>query len=121
MDTEQVKAPRLCVLKREDQGYGFSLHGEKGSTGQFITEIDSGGAAAKAGLRLGDRLVEVNGINVENQSHSEIVKRIRLHPTHIELLVVNHITDEFLQSLGIAATSDIAISGAVDVTVPSSF
>lgn len=107
MDATQVKVPRLCIMKKEDSGYGFNLHGEKGVTGQYISAVDSGGAADKAGLCYGDRVIEVNGINVETLKHTAVVQHIRLHPTHAALLVIDPVTDKYLRSIGRPVTSDL--------------
>ena len=41
-DVGLVKAPRICEMIREECGYGFNLHGEKGVIGQYISAIDKG-------------------------------------------------------------------------------
>lgn len=41
-DVGLVKAPRICKMEREDNGYGFNLHGEKGVVGQYISAVDPG-------------------------------------------------------------------------------
>lgn len=64
--------PRLCYLTKGDQGYGFHLHGERNKGGQFIRKVEPGSSADMAGLRPGDRLVEVNGQNVETESHRQV-------------------------------------------------
>lgn len=64
--------PRLCFLVRTERGYGFHLHGEKNKGGQFIRKVEPGSSADLAGLRPGDRLVEVNGENVENETHPQV-------------------------------------------------
>jgi hypothetical protein len=67
--------PRLCRLVRGEQGYGFHLHGEKGRRGQFIRRVEPGSPAEAAALRAGDRLVEVNGVNVEGETHHQVGAR----------------------------------------------
>lgn len=64
--------PRLCFLVRTERGYGFHLHGERSKGGQFIRKVEPGSSADLAGLRPGDRLVEVNGENVENETHHQV-------------------------------------------------
>lgn len=64
--------PRLCFLVRTERGYGFHLHGDKTRGGQFIRRVEPGSSADLAGLQPGDRLVEVNGENVENESHHQV-------------------------------------------------
>lgn len=71
MDERNLR-PRLCYLTKGDRGYGFHLHGERGSGAQFIRRIEEGSPAELAGLRSGDRVVEVNGENVENESHHQV-------------------------------------------------
>ena len=64
--------PRLCRLVRGEHGYGFHLHGEKGRRGQFIRRVEPGSPAEAAALRAGDRLIEVNGVNVEGETHHQV-------------------------------------------------
>lgn len=66
------RKPRLCVMTKGDGGYGFHLHGEKGKSGQFIRKVEPGSPAEAAGLQAGDRLVAVNGVNVERETHHQV-------------------------------------------------
>lgn len=45
----------------------------------FIVELSSQGAAAKAGVQNNDRLIEINGKNVENDTHEEVVEKVLIH------------------------------------------
>lgn len=67
----KVGKPRLCVMTKGENGYGFHLHGEKGKSGQFIRKVEAGSPAEASGLRAGDRLVAVNGVNVEKETHHQ--------------------------------------------------
>ncbi|CAB1444676.1 unnamed protein product [Pleuronectes platessa] len=82
----QCLRPRLCALEKGDNGYGFHLHGEKGKTGQFIRLVESDSPAETSGLRAGDRLVFVNGEDVETESHQQVVsmKRRRKRREEVE-------------------------------------
>lgn len=64
--------PRLCFLTKGDRGYGFHLHGERNKGGQFIRKVEPGSPADLGGLRPGDRVVEVNGENVEDEAHHQV-------------------------------------------------
>ncbi|XP_007436202.1 Na(+)/H(+) exchange regulatory cofactor NHE-RF1 [Python bivittatus] len=99
--SEQRLLPRLCCPEKGPNGYGFHLHGEKGKTGQFIRLVEPDSPAEKSGLKAGDRLIEVNGENVEKESHQQVVNRIRGSPGSVRLLVVDSETDERLQQLGL--------------------
>lgn len=66
------RKPRLCLMTKGDSGYGFHLHGEKGKSGQFIRKVEPGSSAEASGLRAGDRLVAVNGVNVEKETHHQV-------------------------------------------------
>lgn len=106
---ENELRPRLCFLTKGERGYGFHLHGERNKGGQFIRKVEPGSSADLAGLRPGDRVVEVNGQNVENESHHQVVNRIREVDYRTRLLVVDRATDEYLHSCGQACTEDLAI------------
>uniref|UniRef100_F6Q7D5 Na(+)/H(+) exchange regulatory cofactor NHE-RF n=1 Tax=Monodelphis domestica TaxID=13616 RepID=F6Q7D5_MONDO len=99
--------PRLCNLEKGPNGYGFHLHGEKGKVGQFIRLVEPGSPAEKAGLLAGDRLVEVNGENVEQESHQQVVSRIRAALNSVRLLVVDPEVDERLQKLGVQVREEL--------------
>ncbi|GAB0090320.1 Na(+)/H(+) exchange regulatory cofactor NHE-RF1 [Sergentomyia squamirostris] len=88
---EARKKPRVChVVKREDfDGYGFNLHAEKGKPGQYIGKVDDNSPAEMAGLRQGDRIIEVNDVNIGTESHKQVVQRIKSNPTEVKLLVVD--------------------------------
>lgn len=89
--TSQLYEPRLCqVSKRDDfDGYGFNLHAEKGRPGQYIGKVDESSPAESSGLRQGDRIIEVNGINIGSETHKQVVERIKSVPDHTKLLVID--------------------------------
>ncbi|KAG8145356.1 hypothetical protein E2320_011909 [Naja naja] len=98
--------PRLCHLKKGPNGYGFNLHSEKSRPGQFIRSVDPDSPAFKAGLRPQDRLVEVNGINVEGMKHAEVVAHIKSKEDETRLLVVDPATDEHFKKLGVTPAEE---------------
>ncbi|XP_055753696.1 Na(+)/H(+) exchange regulatory cofactor NHE-RF1-like [Salvelinus fontinalis] len=89
--------PRLCLLEKGDNGYGFHLHGEKGKTGQFIRLVEPDSPSETSGIRAGDRLVFVNGENVESESHQQVVSRIRTTVGQLELIVIDQDTEQLLK------------------------
>ena len=52
---------RFVPVYRGSGGFGFTL---SGNAPVFIRSVDPGGAAAVAGLKPGDRLLQLNGINI---------------------------------------------------------
>ncbi|XP_068162334.1 Na(+)/H(+) exchange regulatory cofactor NHE-RF1a [Antennarius striatus] len=108
--------PRLCVLEKESSGYGFHLHGEKGKSGQFIRLVEPDTPASAAGLLAGDRLVFVNGENVEGESHQQVVTRIRNTSGALELIVVDPDTAELLTKRNLQCRKEYVTEG---IPVPS--
>ncbi|XP_044764983.1 Na(+)/H(+) exchange regulatory cofactor NHE-RF2-like [Coccinella septempunctata] len=82
---------RLCVIKKWDNfdGYGFNLHAEKGKPGQYIGKVDEGSPAEAAGLRQGNRILEVNGESIAQKTHKQVVELIKSQPEETQLLVVD--------------------------------
>lgn len=82
---------RFChIVKWEHfDGYGFNLHAEKGKPGQYIGKVDEGSPAEAAGLRQGDRILEVNGESIANKTHKQVVELIKTHPNETKLLVTD--------------------------------
>ncbi|XP_065165719.1 Na(+)/H(+) exchange regulatory cofactor NHE-RF2 [Atheta coriaria] len=82
---------RLCHIAKWDHfdGYGFDLHAEKGKPGQFIGKVDDGSPAQAAGLRQGDRIIEVNGANINGKTHRDVVELIKAIPKETKLLVIS--------------------------------
>ncbi|CAL8274861.1 unnamed protein product [Lota lota] len=103
--------PRLCVLEKGDNGYGFHLHGEKGKTGQFIRLVEPDSPSETSGLRAGDRLVFVNGENVEHESHQQVVSRIRATAGKLDLVVVDAETDQLLKKHNMKCLGEYVADG----------
>jgi len=97
MCTSSPPPPRVCHLKKWDDfdGYGFNLHAEKNKPGQFVGKIDADSPAEAAGLKEGDRIVEVNGVNVNMENHKQVVQRIKAVVGETRLLVVDKQCDEW--------------------------
>ncbi|BFZ05033.1 hypothetical protein BsWGS_08074 [Bradybaena similaris] len=102
--------PRLCHLKiwPHFQGYGFNLHAERDKPGQFIGLVDDNSPASTAGLRVHDRIIEVNGVNVEDEKHTEVIARIKAIPGETKLLVVDRETDNYYKDRGIRISSSLS-------------
>ncbi|XP_067422976.1 Na(+)/H(+) exchange regulatory cofactor NHE-RF4 [Emydura macquarii macquarii] len=98
------KARKVHMVKGP-AGYGFLLKEEKcssGRIGQFLSELDAGLPAEKAGMREGDRILAVNGEGVEGLVHQEVVDRIRAGGNQVTLLVIDPEGDKFYSSMGLS-------------------
>jgi C-terminal processing protease CtpA/Prc len=102
--------PRLCHLKKwsDFNGYGFNLHAERGKAGQFVGTIDLGSPAEVAHLFAGDRIVEVNGINIGSENHQQVVQRIKSVSNETRLLVVDPETDAYYRERKMVVRGDMA-------------
>ncbi|XP_049735840.1 Na(+)/H(+) exchange regulatory cofactor NHE-RF3 isoform X2 [Elephas maximus indicus] len=92
--TEMWTQPRLCYLVKEGNSYGFSLKTVQGKKGVYLTDIKPQGVAMKAGVLADDHLIEVNGENVENASHKEVVQKVKKSGSHVVFLLVDKKTDK---------------------------
>lgn len=101
---------RLCHMRKRPDftGYGFNLYAEKGRNGQFIGKVDPGSPAELAGLRQGDRIVEVNGVNVGNENHQQVVQRIKAVADETKFLVVDSAADQYYREQKVVIRGDMA-------------
>merc|ERR1719419_536733 len=113
MEMSEAPRPRECHLKKwpHFNGYGFNLHAEKKKSGQFIGAVDVNSPAEAAGLLEGDRIVEVNRVNVNQENHRQVVQRIKAVPGETTLLVVDKKCDEYYRE------NDIVIKGSSSYVV----
>ncbi|XP_055037404.2 SH3 and multiple ankyrin repeat domains protein 1 [Misgurnus anguillicaudatus] len=85
-----IKEKSVLLQKKENEGFGFVLRGAKAQTPveefsptpafpalQYLESVDEGGVAWRSGLRMGDFLIEVNGMNVVKVGHRQVVNMIR--------------------------------------------
>lgn len=86
-------------IERTSAGLGLSIAGGKGSTpfkgddeGIFISRVTEGGPADLAGLRVGDKVLKVNGVSVELADHYEAVEILKACGSVLVLLVTREVT-----------------------------
>ncbi|XP_040211011.1 protein scribble homolog isoform X17 [Rana temporaria] len=84
----------LTIL-RQTGGLGISIAGGKGSTpykgddeGIFISRVAEEGPAARAGVRVGDKLLQVNGVELRNAEHHMAVEALRSSGTSVSMTVL---------------------------------
>ena len=64
------------LLKTDHEQHGFFLAIDRDRNGQVIRRVERGGPADSAGLRDGDRIIEINGINCERYSHEQVLSTV---------------------------------------------
>ncbi|KAI6242794.1 hypothetical protein M3Y99_00186600 [Aphelenchoides fujianensis] len=97
----EANIPRILVIPRGPKGFGFILRGTKHVDSQmdfqptpatpalqFFEGVDMSGMAMKAGLRPGDFLLEINGVDVRCSNHEQVVQLIHQSQDTISLKVI---------------------------------
>ncbi|XP_062588517.1 uncharacterized protein LOC134250183 [Saccostrea cucullata] len=77
---------KVVVITKEDQDRDFGLH-IYDSHPAFITEVDMGSPACRAGIKPGQILIGVNGVNVLESTHEEIIKLMQKDPSMVKIEV----------------------------------
>ncbi|KAK3923698.1 Rho guanine nucleotide exchange factor 12, partial [Frankliniella fusca] len=71
------------IVNKDENGYGMKVSGDNPV---YVQSVKEGGAAARAGLHSGDKIMKVNGVNVAHSTHTEVVELIRA-ANHVTLTV----------------------------------
>ncbi|XP_055525244.1 protein lap4 isoform X3 [Wyeomyia smithii] len=96
----ELKEERFEIhIERTSAGLGLSIAGGRGSTpfkgddeGIFISRVTEGGPADLAGLRVGDKVLKVNGISVEDADHYDAVEVLKACGSVLVLFIAREIT-----------------------------
>ncbi|XP_017296148.1 PDZ domain containing 3b [Kryptolebias marmoratus] len=87
---EGCKPPRLChITKDSASGLGISFTPLEGEKGRFSVSLVKGGAAEKAGVCKGDRLIWMNGAMVSHLTHSALSRMMKKCGNAITILVID--------------------------------
>lgn len=95
-----LKEERLEIhIERTSAGLGLSIAGGRGSTpfkgddeGIFISRVTEAGPADLAGLRVGDKVLKVNGVNVTDADHYDAVEVLKACGAVLILVVSREVT-----------------------------
>ncbi|CAH2085533.1 unnamed protein product [Euphydryas editha] len=110
----QQKVLVHTTLIRDGSGLGFSIAGGKGSPPYrddsdaiYVSRISPQGAAAKDGKMLvGDKVVSINGVDMENALHETAVSLLTGHERFVRLVLQRTITSDQGESLQRKSTSE---------------
>ncbi|XP_048122220.1 protein scribble homolog isoform X17 [Alosa alosa] len=83
------------TIHRQTGGLGISIAGGKGSTpykgddeGIFISRVSEEGPAARAGVKVGDKLLEVNDVLLQGAEHHTAVEALRSSGAAVTMTVL---------------------------------
>ncbi|XP_032359903.1 protein scribble homolog isoform X9 [Etheostoma spectabile] len=83
------------TIMRQTGGLGISIAGGKGSTpykgddeGIFISRVSEEGPAARAGVKVGDKLLLVNGVDLNEAEHHTAVEALRSSGATVSMSVL---------------------------------
>ncbi|XP_012242079.1 sorting nexin-27 isoform X1 [Bombus impatiens] len=96
------QGPRCVIIYKTETGFGFNVRGQVSEGGQLrsingelyaplqhVSAVLPRGAAEKAGVRKGDRILEVNNVNVEGATHKQVVDLIKSGGDVLTLTVIS--------------------------------
>ncbi|KAM6898634.1 PDZ domain-containing protein 7-like [Lycodopsis pacificus] len=71
----------------DDYCLGFNIRGGKEfGLGIYVSKLDPGGLAEQNGIKMGDQILDANGVSFEDISHSSAVEVLKSH-THVMLTI----------------------------------
>ncbi|XP_060743834.1 rho guanine nucleotide exchange factor 12 isoform X2 [Tachysurus vachellii] len=65
---------RCVIIQKDENGFGLTVSGDNPV---FVQLVKEDGAAMRAGVQTGDRIIKVNGTLVTQSNHVEVVKLIK--------------------------------------------
>lgn len=100
---EFFEKPRDVYLEKSAKsGFGFNIRGQVNNGGQLkaingilygplqhVSAVTEDGPAEIEGIRQGDRILAVNGINVEGATHKEVVNYIKSGGDSLRLKIIS--------------------------------
>lgn len=97
-----ICGPHVVTILKSETGFGFNVRGQVSEGGplrsingelyaplQHVSAVLENGAAENAGIRKGDRILEVNGTNVEGATHKQVVDLIKSSGDKLVLTVIS--------------------------------
>nr|CAH8832207.1 unnamed protein product [Trichobilharzia regenti] len=117
---EQVE---VHIHRQSGAGLGLSVAGGVGSIpfrgsdyGIFVSRLNPTGLAAASGLKLGDKLLEVNGVNLVNVEHHVAVAALRANTNYFRVIVARDINPSNKSDSVKLVSSPLSISTTTTTT-----
>lgn len=99
---DAASGPRVVTIHKTETGFGFNVRGQVSEGGQLrsingelyaplqhVSAVLDNGAAELAGIKKGDRILEVNHVNVEGATHKQVVDLIKSGGDTLTLTVIS--------------------------------
>ncbi|XP_026470649.1 uncharacterized protein LOC113374903 [Ctenocephalides felis] len=109
------------IVNKDNAGYGMKVSGDKPV---YVQSVKDGGAAQRAGLHSGDKIIKVNGVDVTHSTHTEVVALIKAN-AQVVLTVQQRVTcgdmcsTRNIQSATVTSPNNNTISsGRAGITAP---
>ena len=76
-DVKTIVLENLCIERNLDEPLGLRIGGYDDGSGVVIDNITDGGPAFKSGLKLNDKLLEIDGADLENLKYDEVLNLLK--------------------------------------------
>jgi hypothetical protein len=118
LEKQTIPYVRLCHIKKwkECKCFGFNLQSKRDDLCHYIGRVEPGSPAQMAGLRAGDKIVEINKISIEKFNYDKIIELIekgfKLHNQtqtcrdEVLLLVVDKETLDYYNEANVSINSE---------------
>eukprot|EP00096_Caligus_rogercresseyi_P002549 TRINITY_DN1471_c0_g1_i1.p1 TRINITY_DN1471_c0_g1~~TRINITY_DN1471_c0_g1_i1.p1 ORF type:complete len:169 (+),score=52.12 TRINITY_DN1471_c0_g1_i1:302-808(+) len=103
----RILEPHVVRIDKTETGFGFNVRGQVCEGGtlksingelyaplQHVSAVLESGAAEDAGVFKGDRILEVNGVNVEGATHRQVVELIKSCGDSLTLTLISVTCEE---------------------------
>ena len=78
------------IRRRPNEGLGLKIASDDGTHGVIIAEVVEGGAAAAAGnIKVGDIILNIDGVAADKMSHDEVIKALTAGGDNIAITVAH--------------------------------
>ena len=95
-----VQSRRVFITKGA-QGFGFMFSTNTKAylrgINHFISRIDPGGEAEQSGLRVGDRILQIDNINTINLPHAKVIQILKQMPANRPIRLVVSAPNELIK------------------------
>ena len=100
-NVKEIVTPKRLLITKEKGTFGFYLNtDDKGrlnllsniktlNLGNYFEHVAQGGGAEKAGVNIGDRIIEINRQSLEGISHERVIEMIKGSGESVEMTILS--------------------------------